>query len=167
MRGDPGSEAKLWADQLAEVGRKRARYQEMAASALITLDELRSRLAELAETRAMAERELNNLRNRQEHVRELERDRDALLDKLEGVAPEALDTLAPEERHQVYKILRLKVGANLDGSFEISGVFEETFDLECLEVCTLEASRSSFCGRRWVSGARPPSRCARRRACAI
>jgi site-specific DNA recombinase len=139
-RGDPDREAKLWADKLAEVNRKRARYQEMAASDLITLDELRSRLAELEETRAMAERELNNLRNRQEYVCELERDRDALLDKLEGVAPEALDALAPEERHQVYKMLHLKVIANLDGSYEVSGAFAESFNLESLEVCTLEVS---------------------------
>lgn len=140
-RGDPGREAKLWANKLAEVDRKRTRYQEMAAEDLITLDELRSRLAELAGTRAMAERELDNLRNRQEYVRELERDRDALLDKLEGVAPEALDSLVPEERHQVYKMLRLKVVANLDGSFEVSGAFEESFGLESLEVCTFEVSR--------------------------
>ena len=166
-RGDPDREAKLWADKLADADRRRARYQEMAAEDLITLDELRSRLAELGETRELAERELSNLHDRHEYVRELERDRDALLDKLEEVAPEALGTLAPEERHHVYKMLRLKAVANPDGSFEVSGAFEDGFDLEGLEVCTSEVSRSSFCGRRWVSGARPPSRCARRRACAI
>jgi hypothetical protein len=36
-RGDPGKEAKLWADRLAETETKRARYQEMAAG----LDHLR------------------------------------------------------------------------------------------------------------------------------
>jgi len=142
-RGDPDREAKLWADKLAEVDRKRARYQEMAAADLITLDELRSRFAELAETRAMAERELGNLRNRQEYVRELERDRDALLDKLERVAPEALAALVPEERHQVYKMLHLKVIANLDDSFEVSGAFEESLDIESLELRTFEVSRLS------------------------
>lgn len=140
-RGDPVREAKLWADQLAEVDRKRARYQEMAADDLITLDELRSKLAELEATRTTAARELDTLRDRQKYVRELERDRDILLDKLERLAPKALDSLAPEERHQVYKLLRLMVVANLDGSFEVSGVFEENFDLESLEVCTSEVSR--------------------------
>lgn len=140
-RGDSGKEARLWAGKLSEVDRKRARYQEMAASELITLDELRSRLAELDEIRVTAERELDNISNRQEYVRELERDRDALLDKLEGVAPEALDALSSEERHRVYKMLRLKVVANLDGSFEVSWALEESFDLESLEVCTLEVSR--------------------------
>ncbi len=140
-RGDPDRETALWADRISEVDRKRARYQEMAASDLITLDELRSRLAELAETRLTAERELNNLRNRREYVRQLEQDRDALLAKLESVAPEALNALSAEERHQFYKMLRLRVVANLDGSFEVSGTFEESFDLESLEVCVSEVSR--------------------------
>lgn len=89
VRGDPGREAKLWADKLAEVDHKRARYQEMAAADLIDFDELRSRLMELGETRSTAERELGNLRNHQEYVRDLERDRDALLDRLEGIAPKS------------------------------------------------------------------------------
>jgi site-specific DNA recombinase len=140
-RGDPAREAKLWADKLAEVDRKRARYQEMSAADLITLDELRSRLVELAETRSMAEHELGNLRNRQEYVRELERDRDALLDRLERVAPEALAALVPEERHHVYKLLHLKVIANLDDSFEISGAFEDILELESPKLRTFAVSR--------------------------
>ena len=38
---DPEREAKAWLEKLAEVDRKRARYQEMAVEELITLDELR------------------------------------------------------------------------------------------------------------------------------
>ncbi|MEJ7873029.1 MAG: recombinase family protein, partial [Rubrobacteraceae bacterium] len=44
VRGNAGEEAKLWAGKLAEIDRKRARYQEMAVADLITLDELRGRL---------------------------------------------------------------------------------------------------------------------------
>ena len=135
-RGDPGMEARLWADKLAEVDRKRARYQEMAAAELITFEELRIRLAELSETRETAERELDALRNRQELVAKLEKDRDDLLNSLEGMAPDALDALAPEERHSVYKMLRLKVVANLDGSVEIGGAL-----VDDLELCTSEGSR--------------------------
>ena len=124
-RGDPGKETKLWVDRLAEADRKRARYQEMAAADLITFDELRLRLAKLDETREMAERELRTLRDRQEYINELEKDRDALLDSLTEVAPDALDSLSPEERHRVYKMLRLKVIANHDGSLEATGAFSE------------------------------------------
>ncbi len=46
-----------------------------------------------------------------------------------GIAPGALDSLTPEERHLVYKMLRLKVVANLDGSLEVSGAFGDCFVL--------------------------------------
>jgi hypothetical protein len=64
----PGRQMKLWTEKLSEVEHKRTKYQEMAASDLITFDELRSRLSELEETRRTAERELATLRNHQEHV---------------------------------------------------------------------------------------------------
>jgi hypothetical protein len=123
MRGDPDEEAKLWADKLAEVTRKRLRYQEMAAADLITFDELRSKLMDLEDVRKTAERELGTLRNHREHLDELVRDRDALLDSLVSMAPEALDTLSSEERHQIYKMLKLRVFANPNGSLELRGVF--------------------------------------------
>jgi site-specific DNA recombinase len=48
------------------------------------------------ETRKTAECELGVLRSREEHVRALEADRDALLDSLEAQTSEALDSLTPE-----------------------------------------------------------------------
>ena len=38
------------------------------------------------------------------------------------MVPEALDGLTPEERHRVYKMLRLSVLACSDRSLEVSGV---------------------------------------------
>ena len=61
------AETKLWLDKLVEVKRKRARYQEMAAEDLIGFDELRRRIAELEDTRTLAERELRSLQQRR-HV---------------------------------------------------------------------------------------------------
>jgi hypothetical protein len=45
------------------------------------------------------------------------------VDSLAGIAPTALDSLAPEERHHVYKMLRLKVVAHSDEALEVSGAF--------------------------------------------
>jgi site-specific DNA recombinase len=123
VRGDAGEEASLWADKLYEVERKRARYQEMAASDLITFDELRSKLAELGETRDTAERELEAISDRRLRLEELERDRDSVLDSLIDVAPQALDSLTAEERNRFYKLLKLEVIVNPDGSLEVSGAF--------------------------------------------
>ena len=119
-RGDPDKEAKLWAEKLAEVDGKRARYQEMVAEDLISFEELRAKLTDLEETRKTAERELAALESHEEYVRDLERDRDALLDSLEVSAPEKLDALALEERHQFYKMLRLTVAVAKDGTPEVS-----------------------------------------------
>ena len=119
LRGDPDREAKLWADKLGEVERKRARYQEMAASELITFDELRDRLLDLEETRQTAERELKLVGTHKERVAELEADRDALMASLMDIALIALDSLTPEERRRFYKLLDLRVLAYPDRSLEV------------------------------------------------
>ena len=61
------------------------------------------------ESRSTAERELATLRHRQEAIEAQERDRDALLEHYAAIAPEALDSLTPEERHRPYKMLQLTV----------------------------------------------------------
>ena len=74
-----------------------------------------------AGTRRTAERELAILKDRRESIERLEHDKDLLLDHYAGMALEALDSLTPEERHQVYKMLRLKVIAHLSGDVELVG----------------------------------------------
>ena len=130
-RGNPGNEAKLWAEKLSEVERKRGRYQEMAADDLISFEDLRARLVELDETRKTAERELAALRDHEKRILELERDRDALLDSMEAAAPEMLDSLTPEQRHQWYKLLRLVVEIKKDGTLEISWAGDPTGENVC------------------------------------
>jgi site-specific DNA recombinase len=126
--GDPERERKAWLDKIAEAGRQRSRAQDLAIEGLIGHDELRAKLASLEETRETARRELVLLEDRREKIAELEADRDALLDHLESVAPEELDALTPEERHQVYKVLGLWVIAREDGNHEASIAY--TLDYE-------------------------------------
>jgi hypothetical protein len=125
MRGDPDQEAKVWLEKLTEVDQERRAYQRLAAKGRMTNDELDGELAELAETRKIAERELEALRSRRERIEDMERDRDALLDNYAHMAPEALNVLAPEERHPVYRILRLQAAIMMDGTLDISGTFGE------------------------------------------
>jgi hypothetical protein len=120
MRGDPSKEVRLWAEKLAEVDRKRTKYHEAFAADAVTLPELKAYLSQLDETRKSAEHELEVLRSREEHVRELEEGRDALLTSLEAQAPEALDYLTPEQRHQWYKLLKLRADVFADGRVEVS-----------------------------------------------
>jgi site-specific DNA recombinase len=122
VRGDPDREAKAWLEKLAEIERKRSSFQDMAAEGLITFDELRAKLAGLEETQVTARHELEVLERRREHLESLERDKETLLENFAALAPEALDSLTPEQRHHLYKILRLRVEINLDGSLEVGGM---------------------------------------------
>jgi hypothetical protein len=155
-RGDPDKEAKLWADKLAETETKRARYQEMAAENLITFEELRTRLVELEETHKTAERELAALRSHEEYVLSLERDRDAMLDSLEAVAPEVLDSLTPEQRHHWYKMLRTTAVVNADGTLEVSWVGAPGGEVVC-ETATSSTYRCLPLRSRGVKGSKSRS----------
>jgi site-specific DNA recombinase len=121
VHGDPATETERWLEEISEAGRKRTRYQEMAAEGLIEFEELRARLAALEETRKIAEGALRTLEHRTEHVAQLERDRDSLLENYADLLPEAIDTLGPEERHRVYRMIGMEAHLAPDGLLEISG----------------------------------------------
>jgi site-specific DNA recombinase len=127
LRGDPDQEAKAWLEKLAEVDQERRGYLRLAAKGHITDEELGTLLAELEETREVAEKELEAIRARREVLEELERDKDALLGSYAAMTPAALDDLSPEDRHHVYKMLRLTVEASRDGSLDVSGVLGDSF----------------------------------------
>ena len=122
MRGDPDREANTWLEKLAEVDQERRGYLRLAAKGHMSDDDLAEALAELEETRATADRELEAIRARKAAIEELERDRDALLASYAGMMPEALDSLAPEERTQIYRMLRLRVDISADGTMQAQGV---------------------------------------------
>jgi hypothetical protein len=142
-RGDPLREQKAWLEKLAEADRRRARFQDMAADGLIAFDELRAKLAALEETRELAQRELGILRDRQERLGDLERDKAALLERYAGMVPGELDDLGPEERNRVYKMLGLGVTVRPSGVLEISGTFGEGFKLSESDPTRASGARSS------------------------
>jgi hypothetical protein len=125
--------------QIAEVDQERRGYLRLAAKGHMSDDELDALLAELEDTRETAERELEALRGRREIIEQLERDRDALLEHYAAMVPEALDELTGEERHQVYRMLRLEVYVHPDGDLEIQGAIGD-------DVCIDEATPSSTPG---------------------
>jgi hypothetical protein len=121
-RGDPDREANSWLENLSEIEQERRGYLRLAAKGHMSDDDLAEALAELDETRSIAESELKAIRGREAALEELERDRDALLESYAGMMPEALDSLAPEERCQVYGMLRLNVDVFADGAMQAQGV---------------------------------------------
>jgi hypothetical protein len=142
-RGNPTREAEVWAKKLSEVERRRSAYQDQQAEGLITVDELRTKLAALEESRAVARRELAALKERRERIEDLERDADALLEHYASMVPEALDDLTPEERHRVYKMMRLSVIMYADGLVEVAGAFGGLLDVKPLNSVETESTASS------------------------
>jgi DNA repair exonuclease SbcCD ATPase subunit len=125
MRGDPEQEARAWLEKLSEVDQERRGYLRLAAKGRITDEELDEALSELEDARETAERELAAIRSRCKVLEELERDKTSLLEKYARMTPAALDELTSEERHQVYRMLRLQVYVQPNGDIEIRGVLTE------------------------------------------
>ena len=73
-----------------------------------------------------------------------------LLDSLEAQAPERLDSLTPQERHQFYKLLKLRADVFADGRVEVSWTGAEGGEAVC-QTATL--SKSTAPGKRARRGA--------------
>ena len=116
--GDLDQEEQAWLEKLAEAEHMRRGYQELAAKGLMTLDELSARLDRLENTRATALRELDAIEDRRERKEELERGRDPIFGTYAGAAPGVLESLEPEERHRLYRTLRLEVLVGVDGNLD-------------------------------------------------
>jgi hypothetical protein len=108
---------------MAETDVERRGYHRLAVKGHTTDEELAAALSELDEIRETAEHELEATRAKGETLERLEHDRDTLLEPYAGTVREALEDLAPEERHRVYKLLRLEFRFRPDWPLEITGVF--------------------------------------------
>jgi site-specific DNA recombinase len=122
---DPKRNAEFWSKKMTEVEVERRGYHRLAAKGHMSDEELAAALSELDETRGSAERELEAAQARGEALQRLEHDRDALMETYAGMVSETLEGLAPEERHRIYKLLRLGVRFRADWPLEATGVFAQ------------------------------------------
>ena len=119
---NPRKKSAASAETLEKCDRLRRAYQDQQATGLMTLEELRERLEELENTRKLAQAELEALTKREERIKELKRDRDALLRQMAESVPDALNSLTPGERNELYRMLRLQVKPGPEG-YEVEGTF--------------------------------------------
>jgi site-specific DNA recombinase len=122
-RGDPELEARAWADEIAKCVRLRSAYQDQQAAGLMTIEELGSKLRELDETRLHAERELEALKDSQTRVKELESDRDILLESISRQIPQDLDRITGEDRNAIYRMLQAEITPTPEGFYTVTGAF--------------------------------------------
>ncbi len=96
---------------------------EDSDSVSVDLDAWRpDRGAHLWGVRETARAELATLEGSRQRLEELEHDQQTLMDRYAGAVPNAFDNLIPEERHRIYKMLRLKVLVYPDARLRVSGV---------------------------------------------
>jgi hypothetical protein len=120
---DPERDAEFWSRKITEVEVERRGYHRLAAKGHMTDEELAAALAELDEIRETGECELESARAKGGALKCLGHDRDALIESYAGMVSETLEDLAPEERHRIYKLLRLGVRFRPDWPLEITGIF--------------------------------------------
>jgi arginine decarboxylase-like protein len=120
---DPKKDAQFWSKKITESEAERRGYHRLAVKGHMTDEELAAALSELDEVWETAKRELEAARARGEALKRLEHDRDALMESYAGMVRESLENLTPEERHRIYKLLRLGVRFRPDWPLKITGVF--------------------------------------------
>ena len=82
----------------------------------ITTEQFRVKSAELEETRLAANGQLEAARSRLARLKDLERSKEALISHYASLVPQALTELSSEEKNQTYKLMRLHVLAQRDGT---------------------------------------------------
>jgi hypothetical protein len=140
LETDPEKELrKLWSAMDATVV-QRSRYQDQQAHGLMTIEELRGRLEDLAEERTRLERELEACANRGDELRNLEEMRDlyaeaikpgkrgwlmrnALADGQTVLRMKMLKGTEGPLRRRRYEALRLEIKAVARDELELRGIF--------------------------------------------
>lgn len=126
LRRDPDREMAAYARRVAEVERKRAAFQDMAAEGLIPFGELRAKLTGLDDVRGAAEAEVEKLRGARERLEFLKQERDYVLGELARVSNGAGEDMTPDDKAAQYRGMSLKALADQEGNVELTGgVFVE------------------------------------------
>ena len=127
----PDRESEILLGKVSESTRLRAAYQDQQAAGLMTIEELAAKLEELEHVKALAQAELANLSERKRRVEELVRDKEAVLALRSGAVVRGLDELSPDEKYEVYKLLKLEVTPTPEG-MEVSGalLYSESLSFE-------------------------------------
>jgi site-specific DNA recombinase len=118
----PEKEFTAWAEKIEKCDRSRKAYQDQQAAGLMTMEELRESLGELENARRLAQAELETLTEHEERVKQLEKDRGALLNHVSEMIPDTVDNLSASERNELYRMLGLEVTPS-DRGYKVSGAF--------------------------------------------
>jgi site-specific DNA recombinase len=121
LQDAPTHGLRYWHAELEKIERKRDGHLDQQAEGLISIAELKNKLADLEERREVAQRELGKLARHHEHMAELERNAEALLERYTFEAREGLDLYTLKDRHDAYRALGIEVISYPDGMVVLTG----------------------------------------------
>lgn len=122
---DPERSYRSWAEQIAELDRKKERFQEQHAAGIIgSIDELRYKLVPLEEDRAITVRELDKLRDSKGRIEALMEHRRAVLEAFDTGISFGHWCVPGRLRRAIYHALGLRVEFFADGSLDVKGSFD-------------------------------------------
>ena len=124
LRGDPNKETRRLAESLQKLERRRSGYLDQEADGLMSREELRTKLAEVDRQREELRQALHETQDRQQTIKKLEFERDHNLDLVESLQGITYVTASPQDRHRIYKALRLQVEVDEEGQVRLSGIFD-------------------------------------------
>jgi len=111
-----GGDEASWLKRIAQIDVKQERLLELHLDGAIATERFRAKSAELRETRAAAERQLEAARSSLSRLEDMERGKDALISHYASLVPRGLAELSPDEKNRVYRMMRLRVFADRDGT---------------------------------------------------
>jgi site-specific DNA recombinase len=111
-----GEDETPWLKRIAELDLKQERLLDLHLNGDITTEQFRAKSGELEEARLAAEGQLEAARSRLARLKDLEQSKEALISHYASLVPQALTELSSEEKNQTYKLMRLHVLAQRDGT---------------------------------------------------
>jgi len=111
-----GEDESSWLRRIAEIDIKHERLLDLHLDGDITTEQFRAKSAKLEEARAATEGQLEAARSRLTRLKDIEQSKDALVSHYTTLVPQELTELSSEEKNQIYKMMRLSILAQPDGT---------------------------------------------------
>ena len=111
-----GEDDTSWLKRIAEIDLKQERLLDLHLDGDITTEQFRAKSAGLEEARVAVEGQLEASRARLARLEDIERNKEALIAHYASLVPQAMKELSSAEKNQIYKMMRLHVLAQRDGT---------------------------------------------------
>lgn len=111
-----GEDESSWLKRVAEIDLKQERLLDLHLDGDIRTEQFRAKSAELEEACVAAKGQLDAARSRLTRLKDIEQSKDALVFHYTTLVPQELTELSSEEKNQIYKMMRLSIRAQRDGT---------------------------------------------------